>query len=119
MSIVLAAASAMLIFNMIQLPCSLVDEIEVMKLVGATNSFIRLPFILEGMLHGLAGGLVGAAAAAVLRNHVEELSGVLKFSRSLGHSLLRQDSSLLRHWRLFSWGSLSELSVQHSQLDAF
>ncbi|MGB1733272.1 MAG: hypothetical protein ACPHIZ_01980, partial [Acidimicrobiales bacterium] len=37
------------------------------------------------MLHGLAGGLVGAAAAAVLRNHVEELFGrseILAFFRS-------------------------------------
>ena len=60
-------------------------EIEVMKLVGATNSFIRLPFILEGMLHGLAGGIVGAVAAGVLRNHVEELFGrseILAFFRS-------------------------------------
>ena len=32
-------------------------EIEVMKLVGATNWFIRLPFMLEGMIQGLIGGL--------------------------------------------------------------
>ena len=86
MSIVLAAASAMLIFNMIRVAMfARRREIEVMKLVGATNSFIRLPFILEGMLHGLAGGLGGAAAAAVLRNHVEELFGrseILAFFRS-------------------------------------
>jgi len=31
-------------------------EIEIMKLVGATNWFIRLPFLLEGMLMGLAAG---------------------------------------------------------------
>ena len=37
-------------------------EIEVMKLVGATNWFVRLPFIIEGMLCGL----VGAAVAIVL-----------------------------------------------------
>ena len=86
MSIVLAAASAMLIFNMIRVAMfARRREIEVMKLVGATNSFIRLPFILEGMLHGLAGGLVGAAAAGALRNHVEELFGrseILAFFRS-------------------------------------
>jgi cell division transport system permease protein len=33
-------------------------EIEVMKLVGATNWFIRIPFMLEGLLHGLAGGVL-------------------------------------------------------------
>ena len=59
MSIVLAAASALLIFNMIRVAMfARRREIEVMKLVGATNSFIRLPFILEGMLHGLAEALL-------------------------------------------------------------
>ncbi len=33
------------------------DEIAVMRLVGATDGFIRRPFLLEGLLTGLAGGL--------------------------------------------------------------
>jgi len=33
-------------------------EIRIMQLVGATNSFIRLPFILEGAFHGVMGGAV-------------------------------------------------------------
>ncbi|WP_284199691.1 FtsX-like permease family protein [Alicyclobacillus sacchari] len=33
-------------------------EIEIMKLVGATNWFIRWPFIVEGMLIGLIGAVV-------------------------------------------------------------
>jgi cell division transport system permease protein len=43
------------------------DEIEIMKLVGATNWFVRWPFILEGMLVGAFGAgvaLVGLMAAA-------------------------------------------------------
>ena len=34
-------------------------EIEVMKLVGATNWFIRIPFMLEGLVQGLVGGAAG------------------------------------------------------------
>jgi cell division transport system permease protein len=36
------------------------DEIETLKLLGATRSFIRLPFILEGLFIGLAGGIVSS-----------------------------------------------------------
>lgn len=86
MSIVLSVASVMLIFNSIRVAMfARRREIEVMKLVGATNSFIRFPFILEGMLHGLLGGIVGAIAAGVLRNHIEDLFGrsdILAFFRS-------------------------------------
>lgn len=34
------------------------DELEVMSLVGATRMFIKMPFLLEGLLQGLAGGLL-------------------------------------------------------------
>jgi cell division transport system permease protein len=34
-------------------------EIEVMKLVGATNWFIRVPFMLEGVIQGVVGSLLG------------------------------------------------------------
>ncbi len=34
------------------------DEIEVSKLIGATNSFIKRPFIYAGLIYGLGGGLI-------------------------------------------------------------
>ena len=41
-------------------------EIEVMKLVGATNWFIRIPFMLEGLIQGLIGGLVACGGLATV-----------------------------------------------------
>ncbi|RPI76917.1 MAG: ABC transporter permease [Desulfobacteraceae bacterium] len=34
------------------------DEIEIYKLVGATDWFIKIPFLLEGLIHGLVSGLI-------------------------------------------------------------
>ena len=56
--IILLAASALLIANTIRLSIfSRRREIEVMKLVGATNWFVRGPFMLEGLIVGLIGSL--------------------------------------------------------------
>ncbi|MEE9415033.1 MAG: permease-like cell division protein FtsX [Acidimicrobiales bacterium] len=55
-SIALLVASALLILNTIVVAINARrKEIEVMKLVGASNWFIRLPFMLEGLVHGLVG----------------------------------------------------------------
>jgi cell division transport system permease protein len=62
-SLVLLAASMILIANTIRLSIfSRRREIEVMKLVGASNWFVRGPFMLEGLICGL----IGAIAAVVL-----------------------------------------------------
>jgi cell division transport system permease protein len=37
------------------------DEIEIMKLVGATNFFVRAPFLIEGTLQGLFGSALSLA----------------------------------------------------------
>jgi cell division transport system permease protein len=60
--LILAIAAVLLIANTIRLSIhSRRREIEVMKLVGATNWFVRLPFIIEGMLCGLVGAAVAIA----------------------------------------------------------
>ncbi len=64
--LMLGTAAIVLIANTIRLSIfSRRREIEVMKLVGATNWFVRLPFMLEGMLTGLAGSAIGAVVLGV------------------------------------------------------
>jgi cell division transport system permease protein len=56
---VLLSAAAILIANTIRLSIfARRREIEVMKLVGATNWFVRGPFMLEGLICGLVGSLL-------------------------------------------------------------
>ena len=57
-------------------------EIEVMKLVGATNWFIRLPFMLEGLLQGLAGGVFASAGMLVMNEYWTR--GVQNFPSAAG-----------------------------------
>ncbi|HZO62605.1 MAG TPA: permease-like cell division protein FtsX [Gaiellaceae bacterium] len=58
-AVVLAVASTLLIGNTIRLSIfSRRREIEVMKLVGATNWFVRGPFMIEGLICGLGGALL-------------------------------------------------------------
>src|SRR5262245_24727361 len=57
--VLLVTASTLLIANAIRLSIfARRREIEVMKLVGATNWFVRGPFMLEGLLCGLGGSLL-------------------------------------------------------------
>jgi cell division transport system permease protein len=54
-------ASVLLISNAIRLSIfARRQEIEVMKLVGASDGFVRTPFVLEGLLQGLVGSLLAA-----------------------------------------------------------
>jgi cell division transport system permease protein len=70
---VLSLAAALLIFNTIRMAIfARRREIEVMKLVGATNWFIRIPFMLEGLVQGLVGAGVAFATVYFLRGAAEE-----------------------------------------------
>jgi cell division transport system permease protein len=56
MAIVLGLSAVVLIANTIRLAIyARRDEVAVMKLVGASNWFIRVPFLLEGMIEGMFG----------------------------------------------------------------
>lgn len=63
LAILLGVASVVLIANTIRMAIyARRDEVSVMKLVGASNWFIRIPFLLEGMLQGFVGALLAVAA---------------------------------------------------------
>lgn len=49
-------------------------EIEIMKLVGATNWFVRIPFILEGMWLGILGSLVPIGLVALLYKEITDFA---------------------------------------------
>jgi cell division transport system permease protein len=64
---VLMIAAVFLVLNTIRMAMfARRREIEVMKLVGATNWFIRIPFMLEGLMQGLVGALVAVASVYAL-----------------------------------------------------
>ncbi|MEM9032965.1 MAG: permease-like cell division protein FtsX [Actinomycetota bacterium] len=64
---------ALLIFNTVRVAMfARRREIEVMKLVGASNWYIRLPFVLEGLVHGLVGGILAVFSVRFLRTSLED-----------------------------------------------
>jgi cell division transport system permease protein len=64
----LAIASMLLIANTIRLSLyARRREVEVMKLVGATDWFIRWPFVLEGIIVGALGGLLAILLLAIVK----------------------------------------------------
>ena len=57
---ILAVVSLFIMSNTIKLATfTRREEIAIMRMVGATNAFIRMPFIIEGLILGLVGGGLG------------------------------------------------------------
>ncbi|HEX2051746.1 MAG TPA: permease-like cell division protein FtsX [Actinomycetota bacterium] len=85
MSIILLVAAAALIANSIRLAIyARREEIGIMKLVGATNWFIRIPFMLEGLLAALVGAIVAALVVWVAHRFMfSQLSEALPFFRQV------------------------------------
>jgi cell division transport system permease protein len=71
-AVFLLLAAGLLILNTIRMAMyARRREIEVMKLVGATNWFIRVPFMLEGLVQGVLGAAVAIGALAFFRPFFE------------------------------------------------
>jgi cell division transport system permease protein len=58
-SVVLGLAALLIVANTIRLAVyARRDELEILALVGASRTFVRVPFLLEGTIQGLLGGLI-------------------------------------------------------------
>ena len=65
------------------------DEIEVSKLIGATNAFIQRPFMYTGILYGLGGGII---TISILKLSVLGLNATLiKLASIFGTNIIFQD----------------------------
>ncbi|HWC10042.1 MAG TPA: permease-like cell division protein FtsX [Acidimicrobiales bacterium] len=71
-AVVLLGAASLLILNTIRMAIfARRREVGVMKLVGATNWFIRVPFMLEGLVQGVIGAGAAFGLVTLLRNVFE------------------------------------------------
>ncbi len=84
----LLAVSIFLISNTVTIGInSRREEIGIMKLIGATNAFVRTPFLIEGIVIGLVGAIIPMLAlffgykelVAYVTGEFNLLTGVLKF----------------------------------------
>ncbi len=73
----IAISSVVLVANTIRLTIYAKRKIiQTMKLIGATRSFIRTPFIVEGLIQGIIGGLLAAGVVFVVFNYLERWASV-------------------------------------------
>ena len=86
--IILVLVSMFLINNTVTIGISVrKEEINIMKYIGATDFFVRAPFVIEGILIGILGCILPLAGIYVMYNNVLEfinnrfsiLSGLLQF----------------------------------------
>jgi cell division transport system permease protein len=69
--IMLLLAAIVLIYNTIRLSIhARRKEIEVMKLVGATNWFVRIPFLFEGFFEGVVGSIISVIMLFFMSNYL-------------------------------------------------
>jgi cell division transport system permease protein len=64
LTVLVALVTILVVSNTIKLTLfSRREEIAILKLVGATNLFVRIPFLMEGLVQGLCGALLALAGA--------------------------------------------------------
>jgi len=91
LAIVFAAVSVLIIFNTIRITIYIhKPEIEVMRLVGASNMFIRLPFLFEGVIYGVVSSLVATILLLITMRFVNLHISEAMLSQSLMSFYLAQ-----------------------------
>jgi cell division transport system permease protein len=94
-SLVFVVISVLVILNTIKLNIiTRKDEIEIMRLVGANNIFIRIPFFVEGVLYGIAASIISLLIVVIgfnfltplVNNYLGDLS--LNFSQFFNEHIL-------------------------------
>lgn len=113
---ILVLASFFIISNVIRLNVfARKDEIEILRLVGATNTFIRVPFLLEGITLGVIGGLVSLFLLLLLINSIPiylgSRPGVLNELINFRYLTLSQSITIIAEGGVIGFlGSLTSLA---------
>ncbi len=107
-----AGASTMLMYNTIRTAMyARRREIEVMRLVGATNWFIRLPFMLEGMIQGVIGAGFSVVAVLLLNRGISNQLNKNDLKLLASFDLNQSDLLSISGWLLLAGGLIGFLSA--------
>jgi len=92
LSLIFILVSVLIVYNTLRLTIySRSDEIEIMKLVGASDSYVRLPFMIEGMTYGFLGAIISSVVfytvSQVSLPSAESYLGISGLTASLSDSL--------------------------------
>lgn len=123
LAVILGLALILVVFNTIRLQIlTKRDEIEVSKLIGATDRFIRRPFLYFGAIQGMAGAatawLLIALGIHTINESLIELAQLYATDLHLNHLSLQDSLSLLIFSALLGWLGARLSVAQHlSQIE--
>ena len=98
-SIFFVFISIMVVFNTIRLAIySRRDEIDIMKLVGASPSYIRWPFLLEGILYGILATILSSILLYLAFRFLSPFA-----NRYLGDIMIQWGGSFMIYFKAYLW----------------